>query len=65
MEGKSMEKQNSILKHISAQINASIHTNSGYDHHPSVPHNSYNRSDTNVTKHHNDSIAGNKTDHNK
>ena len=63
MEGKSKEKQNIVLKHISAQINASIHSNLGYDHHPSVPHTLNNRSDNNVTKHHNDSIAGDKTNH--
>jgi hypothetical protein len=63
MKGNSKEKQNIVLKHISAQINASIHGNSEYDQHPSAPHNSYNRSYSNDTKQHNDSIAGDKTSH--
>ena len=62
MAGNSKEKQNIVLKHISAQINATMHSNYEYDpQQPSVPHNSYNRSDSNVTRHHNDSIAGDTT----
>ena len=57
------EKENIILKHITSQLNSSIHNYSRYDRQPTVPYFSYNHSDSNVTHKYDDNIAGDKTGH--
>ena len=59
-QGNAEKKNTTILRHITAQINASIHKNSGYEYYPEPPYGSNNNNNSTIRKPHHDDSAGEK-----
>lgn len=58
LNGSTSVGEHTIVKHIMAQINASVHSNPGYENYPDVSHDSYNQKFNNITKNYNENTAG-------